>query len=166
MGESVEQFITSLYTLAENCDYGDLKDQMIRDRIVVGIRDQAQSERLQMDVGLTLEKAKTLVRQREAVHEQQILLKHGQKDDKSIDFLRQGVPSKGKVPPRNRSQAPARKPRQTQSKCSRCGKGPHTHGNSAQPEMLSATTAKGRGITVHNVFTRRLQRSPYPQSQM
>ena len=126
VGESVEQFITSLYTLAENCDYGDLKDQMIRDRIVVGIRDQAQSERLQMDAGLTLEKAKTLVRQREAVHEQQILLKHGQKDDKSIDFLRQGVPSKGKAPPRNRSQAPARKPRQTQSKCSRCGKGPHT----------------------------------------
>ena len=97
MGESVEQFITSLYTLAENCDYGDLKDQMIRDRIVVGIRDQAQSERLQMDAGLTLEKAKTLVRQREAVHKQQILLKHGQKDDKSINFLRQGVPSKGKV---------------------------------------------------------------------
>ena len=69
MGESVEQFITSLYTLAENCDYGDLKDQMIRDHIVVGIRNQAQSERHQMDAGLTLEKAKTLVRQRETVQE-------------------------------------------------------------------------------------------------
>ena len=91
VGELVEQFITSLYTLAENCDYGDLKVQMIRNCIVVGIRDQAQSERLQMDAGLTLEKAKTLVRQRKAVHEQQILLKHSQKDDKSIDFLRQGV---------------------------------------------------------------------------
>ena len=124
VGESVEQFITSLYTLAENCDYGDLKDHMICDRIVVGIRDQAQSERLQMDAGLTLEKAKTLVRQCKAVHKQQILLKHGQKDDKSINFLRQSVPSKGKVLPRNRSQAPA--PRQTQSKCSRCGRGPHT----------------------------------------
>ena len=126
VGESAEQFITTLYSLAENCDYDDFKDQMIRDRIVVGIHDQAQSERLQMDVGLTLEKAKTLVRQREAVHKQQILLKHSQKDDKLIDFLRQGVPSKGKVPLRNRSQAPARKPRQTQSKCSRCGRGPHT----------------------------------------
>ena len=52
---------------------------MIRNRIVVGIRDQAQSEWLQMDAVLTLEKAKTLVRQREAVHEQQILLKHSQK---------------------------------------------------------------------------------------
>ena len=126
MGESVEEFITSLYTLVESCNSGDLKGQMIRDRIVVGIRDQPQSERLQVDAGLTLKKAKTLVRQREAVQEQQILLKHGQKEDKSIDFLRQGVPSEGIVPLKNRSQAPAKTPRQMQSKCSRCGRGPHT----------------------------------------
>ena len=71
-GESVEQFITSLYSLVDTCDYGDLKDEMIRDRIVVSIRDQALSERLQTVADLTLEKAKTLVRQREAVHEQQL----------------------------------------------------------------------------------------------
>ena len=60
--ESIEQFITSLYQLAETCEYGELKDEMIRDRIVVGIRDQALSERLQLDSTLTLEKAKTLTR--------------------------------------------------------------------------------------------------------
>ena len=27
--ESIEQYITSLYQLAENCDYGELKDEMI-----------------------------------------------------------------------------------------------------------------------------------------
>ena len=48
---------------------------MIRDRIVVGIRDKALSERLQLDIKLTLESAKTSVRQREAIHEQQQLLK-------------------------------------------------------------------------------------------
>ena len=47
-GESAEQFITSLYTLAESCDYEELKDQMIHDRIVVGIHDQSLSEQLQM----------------------------------------------------------------------------------------------------------------------
>ena len=123
-GETIEQFITSLYTLAESCDYGDLKDQMIRDRIVVGIRDQSQSERLQMDADLTLEKAKTLVRQREAVHEQQVLLKAGQNEDKLIDFIRKKTAFRGKAPQRNRSQAPIRKPEQKQSKCSRCGRGP------------------------------------------
>ena len=32
------QFNTSLYTLAEHCDYGELNDHLIRDRIVVGLR--------------------------------------------------------------------------------------------------------------------------------
>ena len=40
-GESTEQFIMDLYTLAENCDYGMLKDEMIQDRMVVGIRNTA-----------------------------------------------------------------------------------------------------------------------------
>ena len=38
--KSVEQFITSLYSLVENCSYGDFKEEMIRNRMVVGIRDQ------------------------------------------------------------------------------------------------------------------------------
>ena len=56
-GESVEQYITALYSFAENCEYGEWKDQMIRDRLVVGIRDTSLSERLQMDPDLTLENA-------------------------------------------------------------------------------------------------------------
>ena len=74
-GESVEQYITALYSFAENCEYGEWKDQMIRDRLVVGIRDTSLSERLQMDPDLTLENAKKTVRQKEAVKEQQQLLK-------------------------------------------------------------------------------------------
>ena len=74
--ESVEQFITSLYSLAESCDYGAMKDEMIRERIVVGIQDNSLTERMQMDSDLTLEKAKRMARQREAVHEhQEILIK-------------------------------------------------------------------------------------------
>ena len=44
---------------------------MIRDCLVVGIRDTALSERLQLDCNLTLEKATKAIRQKEAVHEQQ-----------------------------------------------------------------------------------------------
>ena len=36
-GETADQFIASLYSLAENCNYAALKDEMIRDRLVVGI---------------------------------------------------------------------------------------------------------------------------------
>ena len=76
-GESSEEYIMALYSLAENCEYGAMEEEMIRDRLVVGIRDTALSEKLQMDSALTLESAKKLIRQREAVHEQQRALKGG-----------------------------------------------------------------------------------------
>ena len=37
-GESVDNFITDLYALAEFCNFNVLRDELIRDRIVVGIR--------------------------------------------------------------------------------------------------------------------------------
>jgi len=37
-GETAEQFIIDLYHLAEFCNYGDLTSEMIRDRVIVGIR--------------------------------------------------------------------------------------------------------------------------------
>ena len=116
--ESVEQFITSLYSLADSCDYGTLRDEMIRDRIVVGIRDQSLSERLQLDARLTLESAKTHVRQREAVHEQQSLLRNGPKQELAVDFV-------NRKPPRRTFQSGSKRQSSDSSKCSRCGKGQH-----------------------------------------
>jgi len=69
----------------EHCEYGELKEEMIRDRLVVGIRDSNLSERLQIDDALTLEKAKKLVRQREAVKEQQSFLK---KEECSLEYVK------------------------------------------------------------------------------
>ena len=73
-GQSAEQYITTLSHLVENCQYGELALEMIRDRLVVGISDKALSERLCMDGELTLEKTKTMIRHREAVHEQRDML--------------------------------------------------------------------------------------------
>ena len=68
-GESVEEYITSLYELFETCEYGTLHEEMLRDRLVVGIRDATLSDKLHPDATLTLEKAKKMVRQKEAVRE-------------------------------------------------------------------------------------------------
>ena len=54
-GETSEQYIMKLYRLSESCEYGDLKDEMIRDWLVVGIRDAALSQQLQLDTELTLD---------------------------------------------------------------------------------------------------------------
>ena len=52
---------------------------------MVGIRDLALSERLQTDETLTLDKAKKLIRQRDAVREQQQILRKG--EDSSLDYM-------------------------------------------------------------------------------
>ena len=52
----MDTYITELYKLTENCDYCALTAEMIRDRIVVGIRDEALSKRLQLYLDLTLGK--------------------------------------------------------------------------------------------------------------
>ena len=61
----MEAFITSLFTLVDNCAYGALKEEMIRDRIVVGLQDGKLAENLQLDPELTLEKAIYQARQSE-----------------------------------------------------------------------------------------------------
>ena len=44
--ESTEEYITVLYQLIDLCEYGNFKDEMLRDRLVVGICDTLLSERL------------------------------------------------------------------------------------------------------------------------
>ena len=70
-GEPVEAFITDLHCLAEHCEFGTLKDQLIRDRIVVGLRNKQLSEKLQLDPDLTLEKAMAKAKQSKEVKQQQ-----------------------------------------------------------------------------------------------
>lgn len=46
--ETVDAFVTALFALAEHCNYGTLHDELIRDRIVVGLADTRLSERMQI----------------------------------------------------------------------------------------------------------------------
>ena len=53
--ETAEEFITSLHCLAEHCNFGALKEEIIRDRIVVGVKDATLSEKMQLESTLTLD---------------------------------------------------------------------------------------------------------------
>lgn len=63
--EGAEEFIRDLYKLSEHCKF-EMRDEVIRDRIVIGIKDAEVSKKLQ-ETGdeLTLEKAIEKVRQAE-----------------------------------------------------------------------------------------------------
>ena len=126
-GELAEQFIADLYSLADKCEFRDFKEEMIRDRLVVGIRDRALSEKLQLDAGLSLEKAKTAVRQREAVRGQQEMLKGTKNNPIEVNELSRrgdGARGQGQGSNRRRSKRPRDAKQQTRGKpCGRCGKG-------------------------------------------
>ena len=72
--EPVDAFITDLYCLSEHCEFGALREELIRDRIMVGLQDVKLSKKLQMDSSLTLQTAINKVRQNESVKKQQEIL--------------------------------------------------------------------------------------------
>ena len=95
-----------------------MKDELICDCLVVGIQDNALSERLQMEPELTLDKAKRLIRQREAVKEQQETVKNPNKEGLVDSVARQG-------PRRKLPTIPAAAKFCTTTVCRCCGKGSH-----------------------------------------
>ena len=123
-GDTAEQYIMALYTFSENCEYGDMTGEMIRDRLVVSIRDTALSEKLQMDSALTLESAKKAIRQREAVHEQQLTLKGNGRGNTDVDGIHtQHKPGKQRNGQRQ-NRTNTRNPHSGE-KCTRCGRERH-----------------------------------------
>ena len=55
--ESVLAYVNRLRKLAASCDFGSLTDELIRDRLVMGVRDKELKERLLGQKGLSLMKA-------------------------------------------------------------------------------------------------------------
>ena len=116
--ESADHFITEIHRLADSCEFGEMKDQLSCDRLVVGIRD---GERLQLESDLTLDNAMKLIRPREAVRVQQEILQKSQtKVDTSLDVVRQSTTARRKLLaiPHISSKPPV-------GNCRRCGSGIH-----------------------------------------
>ena len=53
-GESVDTYASNLRSLSDTCSFGALKDEIIRDRIVCGVRDSSLRKKLLQVPELTL----------------------------------------------------------------------------------------------------------------
>lgn len=69
-GDNFEKFYSELCVLIKTCDYGDLKDQMLRDRIVCGVARNDVKRRLLREYNLTLDKCLDICRAAEAMERQ------------------------------------------------------------------------------------------------
>ena len=162
-GETAEEYVTVLFNLVDSCNYGELKDEMLRDRLVVGIRDVSLSERLQMDSELTLEKAMKMVRQKEAVHQHNSQLqgnpetndsgdlsllkyKSANNSRREIQSSRRETSSKKTKPKRNTPQAP--------TQCTRCGKDGHTRGEQCPASSVTCHKCKRKGHFASQCFSK------------
>ena len=122
-GESIESFFTELHALIEYCDYGEKRDNFLRDKIVVGIRDKRLSESLQLDEKLTLDTALNKVRSKEMVVKQSQQLS-------DISSARADVIRKQKQQKQARPHKPETggKPKNRKQKvCHRCGNRSHKY---------------------------------------
>ena len=64
--ESIEVYAAVLRALAATCEFGELKDEMIRDHLVCGIADNSVRRKLLQDPKLSLEKCLDICRSADA----------------------------------------------------------------------------------------------------
>ena len=124
-------------------------DEMVRDRIVVGVLDGTLSEKLQLDPELTVDKAVTRARQSEAVKKQQATVRGREQDESPIEVIKGGRRQPRQTPTKRmpQTQTPTNQTPQQPGKrgigtythrlagvagCSRCGRTP-SHGRAQCP---------------------------------
>ena len=90
--ENIDQYLNRLRKLASTCAYGALCDELIRDRLVIGIKSHEVRKRLLREKALTLNTALDIIRAAETASDQ---LK---KIDGEIETSAHAVKYKGKKP--------------------------------------------------------------------
>ena len=125
-GENIDAYVTDLKNKASLCEFSTLKDSLIRDRIVCGIRSDEVRARLLRDPDLTSVKAIDACR---AAETSQTQLK-GLTEERPIDFVQKRGnfkprqnPAKNGAAQQPHRQQPRKDPSQSY-KCQKCG---YTH---------------------------------------
>ena len=109
-GESVSTFVAGLRRLSEHCKFEETLDDMLRDRLVCGVRDKRLQQRLLTKPDLTFKKAMELCQAIEAAERNAKDLQARQ-PPKTATVLALNKPTKSRRPP-----AAA-----VTTKCYRCG---------------------------------------------
>ena len=134
-GESVDAFIQNLYRLADDCEYSSLKNELIRDRIIVGVLDDALSDRLQSKLKLTLEEAVQMSRQAEARQQsKEVVRGSAQANTSTVNLVKSAKQN-------NMQNQPAQKI----SKCPWCGNRPHQDRSQCPAKNATCLKCKKRG---------------------
>ncbi|XP_028178743.1 uncharacterized protein LOC114366161 [Ostrinia furnacalis] len=103
--ESVEQYVFELNKIAAKCEFEQLKSELVRDRMICGIRDGALRERLLRETELTLSKAVDIctlaeisrlqansIKTDTQMHHVDEIVSDQRQDETCVHFVRRGGP--------------------------------------------------------------------------
>ena len=94
--KSIHQFIVELQNQADQCEYGTMKDDLIRDRIVVGVKDSKLREYL-MDVD-DLDLKKCIQKSKQWISNHMQNTKFEERGDENLDTIGSAKPEKKEKP--------------------------------------------------------------------
>ena len=86
--ETVDTYFTALHTLAKTCNFGNLEDNLIRDRIVIGVKDNSTRKRLLQVSKLTLQQSIDICRSLEKTTKQLESMKTEGEEVRAVDRQR------------------------------------------------------------------------------
>ena len=109
--EPFSQFYTDLRNKANQCTYGDLTDELLRDRIVAGVYDNSLRRQLLKTADLTLVKAVQLCQINEAAESDMAAFKPNVGTSSTVDAVR----------PKPNSRLPSKYRSSGSFNCTRCG---------------------------------------------
>mgnify|MGYP006896143726 FL=1 len=97
--ESIEAYVNPFRALIETCDFRALKDQLIRDRFVCGVRYNAVRRKLLLEYKLALEKCVDICRAAEDTYAQlkEMAPNQQQQHSSEVDLVTQGYSWKSKA---------------------------------------------------------------------
>ena len=94
--EGIDAYVTELREFARNCEFGELHDSTIRDRIVCGIRSNEVRKRLLREKEVNFERAVEMCKSSEITENQAKNIVVGQDDRKVHDVKDDSKKSPGK----------------------------------------------------------------------
>ena len=128
-------FINKLYRQAEYCEFGSLREELIRDRFVVGVTDDTLSNKLQSEVTLNLSTAVDICRRHESAKQTQTLVRsRAVTTSWSVDSVKSNSNRKNRKSNNKaktihgfttHAKGYGSNPSNKKKSCHRCGKGSH-----------------------------------------
>lgn len=120
--ETMDAFVAALRKLAKNCNFGDLEERLIRDQVVMGVKEENVREKLLEVKELNLDKCLQIGRAFEASKQQMKSMQEGLKEVQVQKIFHK----KDKEPQKHKQSGNYKNKHGSGSaqKCSRCGKFP------------------------------------------